>query len=532
MSTARPLTPVEGKRPWEVAFPELPLPESKRSKSLPPKLTPAGNDGDVTLNQETDLDRAREQLKLAIQHLKGTTIDGRLDPKSVNFLLEELKEAFKTDPFPSDADLYKRELESIRRPEPLLKIKQVSEPIGTDQLEVEQATSLSVGGGCMQSRLVISEDDIERFTPNILAPTPEDNEEFRGESTRHVQGSRHSSNDGESYYLRDFVSPFSDNAIETIETEDLAGAGDVKPAPFARLSSAPTSGYGSSHNPKDDSDNTLATSHPVKEESPHFYGIEPNDCDEKLAELRYQVRDISEERGYFPSPSTGLRLRLGAYLAEMGIKERGNLEFAITRNLRFSIWGVREVHNFEDALTRFWKTDPEAFIAKGLPLVEDVEFVVLGNHQPDTEWDGDCYWRAVAYSLHGTDAEWMIVKAEHLGYMYHVLTNKSHPRHEYYDADLNAIFFSTHTSSSDTPSFRANLWQVLHMPHVWTPALMQQVTADLYNVHIVTFHMSTHDGVNDVTNISIQGAYNARHIFMALVNENHFQPMVPNEYWA
>ncbi|MDN8848378.1 hypothetical protein Q0M30_16180, partial [Staphylococcus aureus] len=90
-------------------------------------------------------------------------------------------------------------------------------------------------------------------------------------------------------------------------------------------------------------------------------------------------------------------------------------------------------------------------------------------------------WRSIAFSLYGTDEHWDIVKAEHLSYVYHVLKNPSHARHELYSEKLNKKFFPTAAAQRNGETmakFHANMWQVLHLAHAWTPALMQQVTAD------------------------------------------------------
>ncbi|KAI0150741.1 hypothetical protein GGR57DRAFT_471408, partial [Xylariaceae sp. FL1272] len=162
---------------------------------------------------------------------------------------------------------------------------------------------------------------------------------------------------------------------------------------------------------------------------------------------------------------------------------------------------------------------------QGFPLIEDIQFIAAGNnHLPN----GDCYWRSLSYLLQGSRARWELVKAEHLEYMFHVLSDEHHPRHDLYAKELNTKFFATRGSAGDHPDFKANLWQLLHMPHTWTPSVMQQVTADLYNIHLITFTLDRQS--MSCTEVSIRGVYNSRHVFMLFVDGNHFQPLMPNEY--
>lgn len=103
------------------------------------------------------------------------------------------------------------------------------------------------------------------------------------------------------------------------------------------------------------------------------------------------------------------------------------------------------------------------------------------------------------------------------------------------------------------------------MAHTWTPALMQQITADLYNICVVTFSVTRKKGPNDddddggfdvvivddddvdeneinnnnnepiiheVTETTMRGAYNSRHIFLAYMDNVHFQPMIPVDFYA
>ncbi|ORY65504.1 uncharacterized protein BCR38DRAFT_432964 [Pseudomassariella vexata] len=113
-----------------------------------------------------------------------------------------------------------------------------------------------------------------------------------------------------------------------------------------------------------------------------------------------------------------------------------------------------------------------------------------------------------------------------------VLTRPQHPRYELYQT-LNNRFFDTASPASepDRGKFKANIWQMLLLAHTWTPGVMQQITADLYNICIITFsYKADHLREFEVSEVSVRGTYNSRHIFLGFVNDNHFQPMTTNQY--
>ncbi|KAI0429577.1 hypothetical protein F5Y09DRAFT_356876 [Xylaria sp. FL1042] len=197
-------------------------------------------------------------------------------------------------------------------------------------------------------------------------------------------------------------------------------------------------------------------------------------------ELRYQ--DRLSDVGEIPGPKASLRLKLDEYVRDVGSDAVG-LELAI-KHITQETFYASETIDEEQALQEMANQTTKLY--KGFPLVEEIGFVTVGNHaQPE----GNCYWRALAHILHGKPARWNIIKADHLVYIQHVLSDKTHPRHQLY-AKLNTQFFETSSGTlkhTMTPRFKANIWQLLHMPHSWTPGVMQQITADLYNIHLVTF---------------------------------------------
>ncbi|KAI0470381.1 hypothetical protein F4859DRAFT_522871 [Xylaria cf. heliscus] len=266
-----------------------------------------------------------------------------------------------------------------------------------------------------------------------------------------------------------------------------------------------------------------------KPENPQFYGYSgkwsPKEAD---STLRYQ--DRFNDVGEIPGPKSSLRLNLDGYVKDTAINDGAlGLERSI-ENVYESTFYAGETVDEDQALLVNWANERTAKLYKGFPLVENIGFVSIGNRANP---EGDCYWRALAYIIYGQPARWDLIKADHQVYLRHVLGDKTHPRHELY-TKLNTQFFETHGpalkdgSFVTTSAFKANIWQLLHMPHSWTPGVMQQITADLYNLHLVTF---TYDSEKNMcSNVSIRGAYNSRHVFMLFKNSCHFQPLVVNDY--
>lgn len=262
-----------------------------------------------------------------------------------------------------------------------------------------------------------------------------------------------------------------------------------------------------------------------KPEDAAFYGYKNTQPTGKTERsLRYQ--DRLHDIGEIPGPRTGLRLNLDAYIRDTEInRDATGLEHAISSIISETFYSS-ETLDAEQALNDWTRGSIQLY--KGFPLVENIGFIAAENRATP---DGDCYWRALASNLYGRASRWSIVKAEHHAYLRHVLLDKSHPRHALY-MQLNTQFFETYGPAGPRnftgATFKANLWQHLHMPHVWTPGAMQQVTADLYNLHLVTF---TYDSrVNVCSEVAVRGAYNARHLFLLYINESHFQPLAVNEY--
>ncbi|KAI1267042.1 hypothetical protein F5Y18DRAFT_444786 [Xylariaceae sp. FL1019] len=260
---------------------------------------------------------------------------------------------------------------------------------------------------------------------------------------------------------------------------------------------------------------------PTEPELPSFYGSGNDGAKRASIVLRYQ--DRMNQIGHIPAPTTGLRLKLDEYFKDSAaLRDPPSEQIkAILQTTSYSGATMDE----EQAIQKTWLPDKDKILYRGFPLVEDIQFIAAGNHHTP---NGDCYWRSLSYVLQGTRARWELVKAEHLEYMFHVLSDSHHPRHDLYAKELNTKFFLTRGSAGDHPDFKANLWQLFHMPHTWTPGVMQQITADLYNIHLVTFTVERTEW--KCTEVSVRGVYNSRHVFMLFVDGNHFQPLLPNEY--
>jgi len=83
-----------------------------------------------------------------------------------------------------------------------------------------------------------------------------------------------------------------------------------------------------------------------------------------------------------------------------------------------------------------------------------------------------------------------------------------------------------------TTAVRLNLFQLLCVRNAWVPAAMLEITADLYNAFFVLYTIRSNGDARTVTDVMTRGTFNARHLFMAFVGGNHFQPLTPNDYFS
>ncbi|AEO60284.1 hypothetical protein MYCTH_54054 [Thermothelomyces thermophilus ATCC 42464] len=204
------------------------------------------------------------------------------------------------------------------------------------------------------------------------------------------------------------------------------------------------------------------------------------------------------------------------------------------------------IFNAPDWLGDLRKFEGRTALLKGFPMVEDVTFLKHPNYWQTIEEhgklieDGQCYWSSIGLLLYGNAHSWLRVKAEHLSFLERVLVNPNHPRHAFYSRENQnmGVTYATGPAGLDSQwSGQVNLWERLQIPGCWTNEDLCQLTADVYGVFLVLYKYDTANEANaqwkgKVYDMKTYGAYNNRHIFLCYYLENHFQPMVPNEYCA
>ncbi|KAK8079991.1 hypothetical protein PG997_007809 [Apiospora hydei] len=394
--------------------------------------------------------------------------------------------SIQTDPipktFPSTDEIYKNDLKYIRRAKPLVS--------STNVITVK----------CRRRKEPTKTPSASRFGTTSYLPSP----------SRTQNGGRSNTTRSSSSQVVSLVDD-DDDVSMTNDGNWRIGGGSRLGNDFVRGSMG---GLGGEY--ESDGDEAL--------EPVGFYGIQGNArATDSSTLLRYQNRQTNV--GEYPSPVVGLRLNQREYLRGIGSRHWTDPISRASDILKKTSWYTPAPIDDKEAITANWTSSGSYRIYKGFPLVEDIEFIVHSNNPPHDP-DGDCYWRSVSFCLYGSDEHWNIVKAEHLEYLYHVLSEPQHPRYKLYHEHLNGRFFNT--SSVDGVSFKANIWQLLHLAHAWTPAIVSQITADLYNICVIIFTLL--NGVASETNV--RGVHNSRHIFLCFTSGCHFQPMTPNEYDA
>ncbi|KAL2179514.1 uncharacterized protein P884DRAFT_195107 [Thermothelomyces heterothallicus CBS 202.75] len=204
------------------------------------------------------------------------------------------------------------------------------------------------------------------------------------------------------------------------------------------------------------------------------------------------------------------------------------------------------IFNAPDWLGDLRKFEGRTALLKGFPMVEDVTFLKHPNYWQTIEEhgklieDGQCYWSSIGLLLYGNAHSWLRVKAEHLSFLERVLVNPNHPRHAFYSRENQNVGVTCATGPAGLDSQwsgQVNLWERLQIPGCWANEDLCQLTADVYGVFLVLYKYDTANEANaqwkgKVYDMKTYGAYNNRHIFLCYYLENHFQPMVPNEYYA
>ncbi|KAK4459163.1 hypothetical protein QBC42DRAFT_158750, partial [Cladorrhinum samala] len=185
---------------------------------------------------------------------------------------------------------------------------------------------------------------------------------------------------------------------------------------------------------------------------------------------------------------------------------------------------------------------------EGLPMAENVVFVKHNNSdipERDSQGkiipqgagpsrkiaNGNCYWTAIALLVYGTARAWMRVKAEHLARLELVLDNPQHPDYQKYHF-LNSIEIAT--MDKDQP-VDLNMWEGLQWPSAWVNDEICHITADVYGVYVwlYKYNGGHKEWRNRVYDIKTYGVFNTRHIVLSYDDENHFRPMIPNDFlWS
>lgn len=250
-------------------------------------------------------------------------------------------------------------------------------------------------------------------------------------------------------------------------------------------------------------------------------------ADKKTTTRRYH--DMTAGAGQWPGPKAGLRFDVATFRRDHGWGDADNQDLrggyprelaAATADTYVSHLADQEasVNGLQWAAGGDAPLGPEYPFLRGFPLVEEVVFLRGRNHWGSVS-TGACYWSALAMHIYGDPYAWLRVKAEHVAHFGRVLRESRNPRHGLY-RELNEKWYETmgsvgrkSGSSSSQGNFDANLWQILHLPGVYVPMNMLDVTADLYNVFLVVY--SYDRGV--VYETRTRGAYNSRHLFLLYV---------------
>ncbi len=233
-----------------------------------------------------------------------------------------------------------------------------------------------------------------------------------------------------------------------------------------------------------------------------------------------QYHAITESPGKWPGPLVGLRFNLEMFRFHLGL---GNL----LNDVASSSVATSALNLYDQAgpldmddLTWWYETRRRGgpSLIKGFPLVEEITFVRHTNLWDRSRGeleisDGMCYWTTTAMLIYGNPWHWLRVKAEHRAHFESVLSNPKHPKYALF-RELNEKWYETPAiGPTSSVTVMVNLWQILSLPFLFTPAAMADVTADLYNVYIVMFCYGGNAHGNKVYETRLRGAYNSRHLF-------------------
>ncbi|KAK0713692.1 hypothetical protein B0T26DRAFT_753781 [Lasiosphaeria miniovina] len=283
--------------------------------------------------------------------------------------------------------------------------------------------------------------------------------------------------------------------------------------------------------------------------------------------------DEDDETPPFTSgPLTGMRIDVPAIRRNVGYKRPFEDQFSgelraseidfLATGYEFS--SQEDMYQSPDWLPylRSYHHETESpVLFSGFPLIEDVVFVKHPNYwysgalHKKVIHNGQCYWTTIALLIYGNASLWLRVKAEHLSYAEQVLSNPKHPRHALYKRENTILSGTRATGPAGSHAGAMNWWERLHVPGCWSNDDIIALTADLYSVFVVLYKYKSGPENpqlgKSVYDMCTFGAYNTRHIFLCyyvsftghtqdatdqtlsdVQSENHYQPMVPNDYWA
>lgn len=267
-----------------------------------------------------------------------------------------------------------------------------------------------------------------------------------------------------------------------------------------------------------------------------FYGSPSSSTAQEAKEvnekIKYQDHSLAREKRY-PSPRNGLGFKMDRLRLDMGWASPVETLQDVESSWDHCMFMSNPPLGFDEAVSRNWSKDSSSIcLLSGFPLLGDVVMYRAMNYGGAKS---ACFFKALAYLVYGDQSLYQRVQAEHLQHYSEVLEWEGHPRHQLYTR-LNQEFWtttiSTEASQTDVEAI-ANTYQILSIPQAWMPLDLLDITADLYNLFIVVYTINESPTQDHplVTEVSVKGSYNARHVFL-LFNGFHYQPMVPNEFLA
>ncbi|KAK3376105.1 hypothetical protein B0T24DRAFT_665151 [Lasiosphaeria ovina] len=271
-------------------------------------------------------------------------------------------------------------------------------------------------------------------------------------------------------------------------------------------------------------------------------------------------------------PLTGMRIDVQAIRRNVGYKRpfedqfpdelrASEIDFLATGYEFSSQEDMYQSPDWLPYLRSYYHETESPVLFSGFPLIEDVVFVKHPNYwysgalHKKVIHNGQCYWTTIALLVYGNASLWLRVKAEHLAYAEQVLSNPKHPRHAFYKRENTILSGTRATGPAGSHAGAMNWWERLHVPGCWSNDDIITLTANLYCVFVVLYKYKSGpenpQWGKSVYDLRTFGAYNTRHIFLCyyvsftrhtqdiidqtlsdVQSENHYQPMVPNDYWA